>query len=104
MAVHGVALRKRPQPSIFTFYVVQVYLARWHEMIVAVKVLLKVGIALEDAEAAAEMAVSMSNPVMHNLQEVRQGGALPPIPCSSQHARWAALHLFGSRHWWPGVR
>jgi len=51
----------------------QVYLAKWHETMVAVKLLLNTGVNLgDDLDAAAELALSLSNPILHNLQQVRK--------------------------------
>lgn len=47
----------------------QVYLARWHETNVACKLLLNTGVNVDDLEAAAELAISLSNPILHNLQQ-----------------------------------
>ena len=46
----------------------RVYLAKWHETLVAVKVLLSSGVSLEDADDV-ERAITLSNPVMENLQK-----------------------------------
>ncbi|GAB4815428.1 hypothetical protein N2152v2_002474, partial [Parachlorella kessleri] len=46
-----------------------VYLANWHATQVAVKLLLISGMGLEDADAAAEAALSLSNPVLRSLQQ-----------------------------------
>ncbi len=48
----------------------QVYLAWWHETLVAVKLLVKTGAELADAEAITDQALSLSNPIMCNLQMV----------------------------------
>jgi len=46
---------------------VQVYVAKWHETLVAVKVLLD----LEEAQQQTpEAAWTLSNPILHNLQKV----------------------------------
>jgi hypothetical protein len=46
-------------------------MAKWRETLVAVKLLLNTGVNLDDMEAAAELAISLSNPILHNLQQVR---------------------------------
>ena len=50
----------------------QVYLARWHETLVAVKLL--IGSAAElaaSSEEAADRVLSLSSPILANLQQVR---------------------------------
>lgn len=47
----------------------QVYLGRYFETQVAIKILLNTGIGLDNAAAAAEMALSLSNPILYNLQQ-----------------------------------
>lgn len=47
----------------------RVYMAKWCETLVAVKLLLNTGVNLDDMEAAAELAISLSNPILHNLQQ-----------------------------------
>ncbi|GAB4821070.1 hypothetical protein N2152v2_008116 [Parachlorella kessleri] len=47
----------------------RVYMAKWRETLVAVKLLLNTGVNLDDMEAAAELAISLSNPVLLNLQK-----------------------------------
>ncbi|GAB4823442.1 hypothetical protein N2152v2_010488 [Parachlorella kessleri] len=47
----------------------RVYMAKWRETLVAVKVLLNTGVDVDDMEAAAELAMSLSNPVLLNLQK-----------------------------------
>jgi hypothetical protein len=56
----------RPPRSIADL---QVYLARFQEVMVAVKILLDP--TFENMEAAADVALSLSNPVLLNLQTVR---------------------------------
>ena len=48
----------------------QVYLAKWNDTQVAVKVLLNTGVKLEDMDAAAEAALTLSKPELRNLQLV----------------------------------
>lgn len=50
----------------------QVYLARWRETTVAVKLLVGPAIDLTNLNAAAEQVLSDSNPVLANLQKVRE--------------------------------
>ena len=52
-------------------FLLQVYLAKWHETQVAVKVLLNTGVKLEDMDGAAGAALSLSQPELRNLQLVR---------------------------------
>ena len=65
----------------------QVYLARWHETLVAVKLL--IGSAAElaaSSEEAADRVLSLSSPILANLQQVPAwNGQLHGI------ALWAAV-------------
>ncbi|GAB4823443.1 hypothetical protein N2152v2_010489 [Parachlorella kessleri] len=47
----------------------RVYMAKWRESLVAVKLLLNTGGDVEDMEAAADLAMSLSNPVLLNLEK-----------------------------------
>ena len=44
------------------------YLAKWHETLVAVKLL----ISLQDVSQVQDSPLSLSNPVLHNLQKASQ--------------------------------
>lgn len=63
----------------------RVYLAKWCETLVAVKLLLGSGITpsdmenLKNLEAAAELAVSLSDPTLHNLQ--REAELMATLRC-----------------------
>ncbi len=57
----------------------QVYTAKWRETLVAVKLLLNTGVNLDNMEAAADLALSLSNPILSNLQQVGQGSRLGAI-------------------------
>ena len=47
----------------------QVYLAKWRETLVAVKILMNTGVDIEDADDA-ERALTLSNPVLVDLEKV----------------------------------
>jgi serine/threonine protein kinase len=65
----------------------RVYLAKWHETFVAVKLLLNTGVDVEDMEAAAELAISLSNPILTNLVQVRARRWRPrPSLLSGKHS------------------
>ena len=55
------------------------YLAKWHETLVAVKLL----ISLQDISQDQDSPLSLSNPVLHNLQKA---SGHPPL--SSSNAWW----------------
>jgi hypothetical protein len=64
----------------------QVFLATWHETLVAVKLLMSTSLGMGNVEAAAETVLSQSNPVMRNLKQVGatqrvQLGGLPQDAC-----------------------
>jgi serine/threonine protein kinase len=76
----------------------RVYLAKWRETLVAVKLLLNTGVDVEDMEAAAELAISLSNPVLFNLQQVQ---ARRGRPCRLLSALLAQPEARTSRHGLP---
>ena len=47
----------------------QVYLAKWRETLVAVKILMNTGVDIEDADDA-ERALTLSNPILMDLEKV----------------------------------
>lgn len=51
-----------PTPNLF-----RVYMAKWHELLVAVKILLNTG--WDNTEEGAAAAISLSNPVLENLHK-----------------------------------
>lgn len=59
----------------------QVYLARWRETNVAVKLLLNTGVNVDDLNEAAEQAISLSNPILHNLETVCVPSVCSLSPC-----------------------
>lgn len=61
----------------------QVYLARWQETLVAVKLLLGTAASMANIDAVAEESLSLSNPVLAQLQEVSglQQIRLPVVLC-----------------------
>jgi hypothetical protein len=50
-----------------------VYLAKWRETLVACKILMNTGVDIEDADDA-ERALTLSNPVLVDLEKVRGAG------------------------------
>lgn len=83
----------------------QVYMAKWCETLVAVKLLLNTGVSLDtdDMQAAADLALSLSHPNLHNLHTVRAlsmlcmvcGGAspCPAWPSTCHPGASCAAHL-----------
>ena len=49
----------------------RMYLAKWRETLVAVKLLLDTMVDVRGMKAAAELAISLSNPILDNLVQVR---------------------------------
>lgn len=69
-------------PQLLPLYAcLQVYLAKWRETIVAVKVFL---VKAHDNEPSAPAAqLSLSHPVLDNLRRVRQGQGQAPYQASA---------------------
>ncbi|KFM26814.1 Serine/threonine-protein kinase CTR1 [Auxenochlorella protothecoides] len=62
----------------------RVYLAKWHETLVAVKVLMATGVDIDDVDEAAR-ALTMSNPIMASLHKARRGGGEAHMMASMRH-------------------
>lgn len=58
-------------PSLFPSFRLQVYQAKWHQTLVAVKILMNTGVNPDDKEAMQQLALTLSSPLLNNLQKVR---------------------------------
>jgi len=56
----------------------QVYVGTWQHTPVAVKILLNTSLDVYNEEAVKQ-ALTLSNPVLENLQKVRKDGVLPQV-------------------------
>lgn len=83
-------LRLAPLPA-------RVYMAKWQETLVAVKILLSTAVEMS-SEEAAQQALTLSSPVLANLQKVgraRVGGRAAGGQRTQQHALSSSMSICG---------
>lgn len=86
-------------PLAWPHRTMQVYMGRWHQTTVAVKILLSTSVGVDAAtEEATRRALTLSNPVLVNLHKVGgaaravRPGAMPRVLCyQSLHSRLACV-------------